>query len=245
MASILKEAKRGLRRRSGAFLHNAIHSSPSWLKRSTAPALCYAEMLLVDYGVMRAVYANRHRIASDVWRSAQPAPHHIRWAAGRGVRTVINLRGDQSFGTRWLEEQACKRHGLKLVDLTLRSRAAPDRDELRAARDCLSSVAFPILIHCKSGADRAGLMSVLVQHLRHGVPIDEARKQLSLRFGHIRQADTGVLDYVFDRYLEDNGKSPIAFWDWVETVYDADEINQSFHASGWANRIVNGVLRRE
>lgn len=245
MASIIKEAKRGLRRRSGAFLHHAIHSSPSWLKRSAAPALCYAEMLLVDYGVMRAVYANRHKIASDVWRSAQPAPHHIRWAAERGVKTVINLRGDQSFGTRWLEEQACKRHGLKLIDLRLRSRAAPERSELRAVRDCLQSVAFPILIHCKSGADRAGLMSVLVQHLHQGMPIADAKKQLSLRFGHFRQADTGVLDYVFERYLDDNAKSPVEFWDWIETRYDADEINRSFRAKGWANRLVNGILRRE
>ena len=194
MAGILKEAKRGLRRRSGAFLHDAIHSSPSWLKRSVAPALCYAEMLLVDYGITRTIFANRHQIARDIWRSAQPAPHHLRWAATRGIKTVVNLRGsrDQSFGTRWLEEQACKRHGLKLVDLPLRSRAAPDREEFHAVRNALSAVTFPILVHCKSGADRAGLMSVLALHVHHGVPIEEARKQLSLQFGHVRHADTGL-----------------------------------------------------
>jgi len=247
MAGILKEAKRGLRRRSGAFLHDAIHSSPSWLKRSVAPALCYAEMLLVDYGITRTIFANRHQIARDIWRSAQPAPQHLRWAATRGIKTVVNLRGsrDQSFGTRWLEEQACKRHGLKLVDLPLRSRAAPDREEFHAVRNALSAVTFPILVHCKSGADRAGLMSVLALHVHHGVPIEQARKQLSLRFGHVRHADTGVLDYVFDRYLADNAASPIAFWDWIETVYDPAEINRTFRANGWANRLVNGVLRRE
>jgi protein tyrosine/serine phosphatase len=245
MASILKEAKRGLRRRSGAFLHNAIHSSPSWLQRKTAPVLCYLEMLLVDYGLTRAVFSNRHRISPDVWRSAQPAPHQIRWAADHGIKTVINLRGDQSFGTRWLEEQACKKHGLALVNLKLRSRAAPEREEFQAVREALKNVTYPILVHCKSGADRAGLMSVLVLHVRDGVPISEAKKQLSLRYGHIRQADTGVLDYVFDRYLADNTTSPIAFWDWIETRYDPAEINATFKAKGWANRIVNGVLRRE
>lgn len=245
MAGILKEAKRGLRRRSGAFLHNAIHSSPSWLQRKAAPALCYAEMLLVDYGLTRAVFSNRHKISDEAWRSAQPAPHQIRWAASHGVKTVINLRGDQSFGTRWLEERACRRHGLTLVNLKLRSRAAPEREEFRAVRDTLDQVAYPILVHCKSGSDRAGLMSVLVLHLREGVPIEEAKKQLSLRYGHIRQADTGVLDYVFERYLADNALSPIAFWDWIETKYDAAEINQAFHAKGWANRLVNGILKRE
>lgn len=245
MASILKEARRGLRRKSGAFLHNAIHNSPPWLRRRVAPALCYAEMLLVDYGITRTVFTNRHKIAADVWRSAQPAPHHIHWAAKHGVKTVINLRGDQSFGTRWLEERACAHHGVKLVDLTLRSRSAPEREEFRVARQTIEKAVFPILLHCKSGADRAGLMSALVLHHRHGVPIAEAKKQLALRYGHVRQADTGVLDYVFDRYLADNAKSPIGFWDWVDTVYNPAEINRTFRAKGWANRLVNGVLHRE
>ena len=245
MASNLKEAKRGLRRKSGAFLHSAIHSSPSWLQARAAPALCYVEMLLVDYGVARTVFRNRHKVASDVWRSAQPAPHHIGWAARHGVKTVINLRGDQSFGTRWLEERACAHHGVKLVDLKLRSRSAPEREELRAARQVIESAAFPVLLHCKSGADRAGLMSALVLNLRHGMTIADAKNQLALRYGHFRQADTGVLDYFFDRYLADNARSPIAFWDWVETVYDPAETTNTFRAKGWANRIVNGVLHRE
>lgn len=245
MASFIKEAKRGLRRRSGALLHSAIHHSPGWLSRSIAPALCYVEMLFVDYGIVRAVYNNRHRLSHDAWRSAQPAPHQIGWLSRRGVKTIVNLRGDQTFGTRWLQERACARHGLKLVNMTLRSRSAPTREELRAARALLTTVEYPILVHCKSGADRAGLMSVLVRHVHDGVPIEEARRQLALKYGHFRSADTGVLDAVFDRYVADNKRQPIEFWDWVETVYDPDALNKTFKANGWANRLVNGVLKRE
>ncbi len=245
MASLIKQAKRGLRRKSGALLHHAIHSSPPWLRANLAPALCYAEMLFVDYGVVRVLYNNRHQISPDAWRSAQPAPHHISWIAGRGIKTVINLRGDQSFGTRWLEERACRRHGVALVDLKLRSRVAPTRDDLKAMRALLMDVTYPIIVHCKSGADRAGLMSVMVRFVHDGVPIREAMTELSLRFGHFRNADTGVLDAVFERYLADNDSEPIDFWDWVERDYDADEINRTFKASRWANRLVNGILRRE
>ena len=88
-------------------------------------------------------------------------------------------------------------------------------------------------------------MSVLYAFLREGVPLEEARKQLSFRFGHIRQADTGIFDHFFDRYLEDNRRNPMPFFEWVETVYDPEELKRSFHASGWANRLVNSVLRRE
>jgi hypothetical protein len=88
-------------------------------------------------------------------------------------------------------------------------------------------------------------MSVIYAHVRKGIPISEARQQLSLKYGHIKQADTGVLDAVFERYLADNAESPIAFWDWVDTRYDPDEVNRTFKANSVANRLVNGILRRE
>ncbi len=245
MANLYKRTKSGLRTRSAEFLHSAVHNSPPWLRSSIGPWLCYAEMLILDHGIVRILYNNRHRLSDNAWRSAQPAPHHIRYAAARGVKTVVNLRGDQSFGTHWLEDLACKRNGVKLVNLRLRSRAAPSREELRAVKALFESIEYPVLIHCKSGADRAGLMSVLYRFIHEGVPLDEAKKQLSLKYGHVRQADTGVLDYFFECYQADNAKVPIAFWDWVETRYQPDKVNGSFHAKGWANRLVNGVLDRE
>lgn len=245
MASLLKRAKRGLRRKAGDFLHGAIHHAPHSLRRRLSPALCYFEMLILDYGIVRVLYNNRHKVSAEAWRSAQPAPHHIASAARLGIKTVVNLRGDQSFGTTWLEERACNQHGLTLVNFKLRSRAAPTREELHAVRALLERIAYPVLIHCKSGADRAGLMSVLYRHIREGVAISQARHQLSLKYGHVRQADTGVLDYFFERYLEDAARSPIDFWEWVDTRYDADEVNRSFRANSLANRFVNGILKRE
>ncbi len=247
MASLLKQAKRGLRRKSGAWLHDAVHASPgaSWLQTRFAPVLCYAEMLFIDYGIARVVYNNRHLVSENVWRSAQPAPHQVGWLARRGIKTIVNLRGEQTFGTRWLEQRACARHGITLIDLALKSRAPPSRANLLAIKDLLGRVEYPILVHCKSGADRAGLMSVIVQHVRDGTPIAEAKGQLSLRYGHVRSADTGVLDAVFERFLEDQAKTGIKFWDWVETVYDPEEISKSFKARSWANRLVNGFLHRE
>lgn len=245
MTSLIKQAKRGLRRRSGEALHSALHASPSWLRSRFAPALCYVEMLLFDYGIARIFYNNRHRISKDAWRSAQPAPHHIGWMARRGIRTVVNLRGEQTYGTRWLEQRACDRHGITLVNLKLKSRSAPSRAEFRAIRKLLGEVEYPILVHCKSGADRAGVMSLIIRHVRDGVAIKQAKDQLSLRYGHIRKADTGVLDAVFDRYLEDTARTGIEFWEWIEKVYDPADIEHSFRARGWANRLVNGILNRE
>jgi hypothetical protein len=87
-------------------------------------------------------------------------------------------------------------------------------------------------------------MSALYR-ISKGVPLAEAKNELSLRFGHFRQADTGILDHFFDSYLEYNRRQPTPFFEWVENVYDPDELKRSFHAKGWANRLVNDILRRE
>ncbi len=245
MADIVKRAKRAVRHVTGRLRQRLVNQSPDWLRRSFGPPATYFDMLFLDHGVFRLVYNNRHKLSENAWRSAQPAPHHIRRLAKDGIRTIVNLRGERVCGSYWLERKACERHGIKLVNFIMRSRAAPTREELKAARDLFESVEYPMLMHCKSGADRAGLMSVLYQFLKEGVPLEKAKEELSFRYGHIRQADTGVLDYFFDRYLADNARRSISFWDWVDTVYDPDELKRSFVSKGWANRLVDTVLRRE
>lgn len=245
MAKFGKQTRRAWKRVTMSWRYALMDNSPEWARRTFGPTLNYLDMLFIDHGVFRLLYLNRHRLGPQAWRSAQPAPHDIHALARLGVRTIVNLRGERACGSYWLEQQACRRAGVELVNFQIRSRAAPSRKELLEARALLERIAYPMLMHCKSGADRAGLMSVLYRHVREGAPIAEAKKELALKFGHIRQADTGVLDYFFERYLEDNAKRPMPFFEWVETVYDADEVKRSFHAQGWANGLVNSVLRRE
>jgi protein tyrosine/serine phosphatase len=202
-------------------------------------------MLLVDHGIFRMVYANAHRVSDKAWRSAQPAPYHIRRFAEAGIRTVVNLRGERQCGSYWLEQEACARHGLKLVNFQIRSRAAPTREELMGAKRLFDEIEYPMLMHCKSGADRVGLMSVLYRHLHEGVPLAEAKGELSLRYGHFRQADTGILDCFVEAYLKDTAARPMEFFEWVDTVYDPVELKRSFRSKGWANRLVDSVLRHE
>jgi protein tyrosine/serine phosphatase len=219
--------------------------TPEPIRRRVAPVVHYAEMLLLDHLVFRLFFTNRHKVADGVWRAAQPLPHQIAAIARMGIRTVVNLRGASDLATYAYEREACRRAGVKLVDFSVKSRRAPSVAELRGARDLFGSVEYPILMHCKSGADRAGLMSVLYRHVHEGVPMDVAIRHLSLRYGHVAQANTGIIDYFFARYIADNARQPIAFFHWVETVYDRDELQRSFKSSGWANRVVDGLLRRE
>jgi protein tyrosine/serine phosphatase len=245
MQKIAKEQRRAIRRRVRGWRLAIVEGSPAWLRRSIGPAVLYADMLLVDHGIFRLFYLNRHKLGEQAWRSAQPAPHQIGQIARLGVRTVVNLRGPRVCGSYWLEQRACARHGVKLVDYQIRSRAAPSKEELLGARELLETIDYPVLLHCKSGADRAGLMSTLYMIVHEKRSVAEAKEQLAFRFGHIRQSDTGILDYFFERYLSDTRTSPMPFFDWVETVYDPEDLLRSYRAKGWANLIANRILRRE
>jgi protein tyrosine phosphatase (PTP) superfamily phosphohydrolase (DUF442 family) len=246
MFKIAKGPRRAWKRTTQAWRKAVRERSPPWAKRLFGPTATYLDMLFIDHGLFRLVYLNRYKIDGKAWRSAQPAPHQLRRLARDGVRTVVNLRGSHPSSTYVLEEAACREAGLTLVDFQVRSRAAPTREEVLAARELFRNVEYPIVMHCKSGADRAGLMSVLYAHTVQGLSIEAAlRRHLSLRFGHIRQADTGILDHFFETYLQYDAEHRIAFYDWVERVYDPEAVHRTFHSNSIANRIVDSVLRRE
>ena len=245
MAKLAKPLKTWIRRHTNAGRRVLYERSPRWLARALGPTVTYLDLLVMDHGVFRLAYLNRHKLGEHAWRSAQPAPHDLAWFKRAGVRTIVNLRGKRLCGSYWLEEAACRRLGLTLVDFVVRSRAAPSLMELRGAKELFERLDYPVLMHCKSGSDRAGLMSVLYMHFVEGQPIEEAVGQLSWRYGHIKQADTGVIDHFFQSYIEANREQPIDFWTWVETVYRPSAVERSFKANQFATRIVGTVLRRE
>lgn len=240
---------RAQRRQIGRWLRDGlttrVDAAPETLRKPLKTVVDYLDLLFVDHGIFRLVYSNRHRLSLTAWRMAQPTPGQLRSLWRSGIRTVVNLRGERDCGAFRLETKACEETGLKLVNVTLRSRGAPERETVFKVKELLDQIEYPILAHCKSGADRAGLFSVLYLHLREGVPIEVAKEQLHWRYGHFRQADTGILDAFFDSYIAHNLRAPMPFLQWVESVYDPDELKRNFRASSWGNILVNGILRRE
>lgn len=219
-----------------------------WDRPITDPvfrARAWASMLLTDHGVFRLIYPNRARVTAELWRSGQPSPGQLRWFAGRGGRTVVNLRGGREHGSWPLEQDACRRLGLTLVDLVLRSREAPDRETLLSLPAFLDGLEYPILVHCKSGADRAGLFAALFLLVRGGAGVAEARRHLSPRYGHFRFAKTGILDAFLDAFEREGEARGIAFLDWVARIYDPAAVTGSFRTRFWSSLVADRLIRRE
>ena len=142
---------------------------------------------------------------------------------------MINLRGRPYESYHAIEAAACRRLGLKMVDFIVDSRDAPSRQRVVGAKRLFETVEYPALMHCKSGADRAGMMSVLYMHFRKGRTIREALDQLHLRYLHVKQGMTGVLDYVFERYLSEGEPAGLSFLEWVQSpMYDPAGLKSQF-----------------
>ena len=206
----------------------------------------YLAYLWNDHAYLRLGFKNDHWISPELVRTNQPWPHQLAEWKKKGIKTVINLRGGFDGSFYALEKDACQRLGLNLVDFTITSREVPIRERVRGAKELFETLEYPALIHCKSGADRAGIMSVLYAHYRLGLPIREAMKELSPRYLHIKAGNTGVLDYVFEQYLERGEPKGLSFTDWVESDdYDPVAMKKTFRAGMLGKLLTDKLLRRE
>lgn len=205
-----------------------------------------------DHGFLRAMYRNFFELSSKdrtqkAYRSNHPSPFFLRHLKSKySINTVISLRRADTTGQYRLEKDACDTLDIELINHPMSSRSFPNVEQVLEAKRILETAQYPILIHCKSGADRAGMMSVFYMHFVEGLPIKEAIKQLHMKYGHFRYADTGKLDVFFDTFLAFEKQNPeISFLDWLQNHYDKQALNEEFKAKGWANIVVNRILKRE
>jgi len=211
-----------------------------------ARLLDHLSVWLVDHGFLRAFYSNRYRIAGNLYRSGQLSPRQVRYLSrDLGLRALINLRGYKRQGaTLRLEAEASHKRRLPFFVIRSWSRGLLTREELLDIIAFIKTLELPALVHCKSGADRAGHFAVLYRHIRLGEPIERAMQELHWRYGHVAVAQTGILDHFFNTYLRE--RRPMqGFEDWVRHDYDMAAIYESFRPVGWVTWVVDHLLRRE
>lgn len=203
------------------------------------------DLLWSDHGFLRVRFRNRWQISPEMARANQPLPRHLEDEKARGTRTVLNLRGESDTGYYALEREACDRLGLELVDFRFRSRDVPSPEDVLDWKALLDRIEYPAMMHCKSGADRAGIAATLYMIFRQGQSVEQAMRQLSLRYLHVKAGKTGVLDFYFAEYLRARAETGIGFEDWVRAGYDPKEIRARFNTSAAGRFLVDRVLRRE
>jgi protein tyrosine/serine phosphatase len=200
---------------------------------------------LRDHAIFRLAWDNWAEVMPGrLYRSNHPTPARLARAAQRyGLRTVINLRGEKPNGSTELSEATARDLGLDHIFMPFESRGAPQRDRILRFHEIYCTMRTPALMHCKSGADRAGLASGLAI-LFEGGSAAAASRELSWRYLHFSRSGTGILDAFFRRYASDaEGRKP--FLDWVREDYDEADLRRRFHADRFSTFINDRVLARE
>jgi protein tyrosine phosphatase (PTP) superfamily phosphohydrolase (DUF442 family) len=181
----------------------------------------------VDHGFLRAVWTNLAEIAPGVYRANQPSPRQLAAYSKMGIRSILNLRGAQPQSFYLLEEEACAALGLALHNARIKAQAIPAAAFLELL-DTFEQVERPVLMHCKSGADRTGIAAALWLLHMEGAGVEQAMRQLSLRHIHLRWTRKGVLGAILRHYAEDTREQPMPIRDWFKTRYDPDAIEAAF-----------------
>jgi protein tyrosine/serine phosphatase len=215
------------------------------LNKPRGRVLAWVDSLFVDHAILRLGIGNFGTvIRGKLYRGNHPTPMRIRRLSRRyGLTTVINLRGATGTGSYHLSRDAALKLGLTYHDLSLESRGAPHRDRILRLHDIYRAMPGPALLHCKSGADRAGLAAGLCL-LFEGASAGDALRQLSWRYGHIKQARTGILDAFFLRYQQE-GEGRKTFFEWLDQDYDEAALRREFRANGLASFVNDWVLVHE
>ena len=182
------------------------HRVEKWILR----ALLALAVIWSGYYIYEVVLGpNFHEVVpGQVYRSAQPDASHLReWRREHGIKTVVNLRGeDYPDEHRIVERRTAKEHGMQVVDVRLSAMHLPSTHWMIRLADVLETAPRPLLIHCRSGADRTGLASAMAAMAIGGQDYDTAIDQMAPRYGHIDgnpEHIRGVL-YLYEDYCKRN-----------------------------------------
>lgn len=95
---------------------------------------------------------NLFRVSDGLFRGAQPSKDGgYASLAEMGIKTVVNLRGGHD------EKDLCRRHGLDYVYIPMRAWSFDEEDVIRFLQVASRAENQPVFVHCRRGADRAGM----------------------------------------------------------------------------------------
>ena len=183
---------------------------------------------LMDHAFLRVWWKNLDQVGPGVWRSNQPAPADLERMAAQGLKTVLNLRGRTGLSAWLFEKETCDRLGLKLIDLQMSAKQPPEREKLLELMTVFDIAEMPMLMHCKSGADRTGLASAIWLMEKQGQTAAEAGRQLSFRYLHMKREKAGVQDQILRNFAAEGEARGLSFRDWVATTYDPARVRADF-----------------
>ena len=184
------------------------------MNRNTGRYRRWLILLLVGPGIALVSYVgyvqeqgNFHTVAEErVYRSRQLSQEElIHYIQTYQIKSILNLRG-MNTGSDWYENElrVSRELGVTHHDYGISANRDVSDKDLNAVLGIIRDVPKPLLIHCKSGADRTSLIAALYLYDFEGRSPDDASVQLSILHGHFPffGNSTAAMDRTFWRYVQ-------------------------------------------
>ncbi len=204
----------------------------AWIRTRACRWVSIAAILAMVAFVFRGPLFRGNFSAVDpgrVYRSAQPSAGFEASIRHFGFKSVLNLRGGNRFNAFYREEcEVAERLGVAFYDLPLSATKRPSRKELMMALAVIERGPYPLLIHCKWGSDRTGMVSALYRMVVRGEPPERAIAAFSIEYGHIPFFGPQKLHEPFHEYADwlkthNAEHNAQLFRDWLARDYDAPD----------------------
>lgn len=151
------------------------------------------------------VLPNFHQVNEHLYRGAQPLSGGMRLLAARGIKTIINLRGEDE-GTR-AEEQDARAAGLRYFNVPMRDLSRPKDEQVERVLAIINdSRNWPVLVHCNHGKDRTGTI-IACYRISHDGWTSEKAKAEAKHYG-MSWVQFGMKDYIKDYYDKRQAERP-------------------------------------
>lgn len=159
-----------------------------------------AVLLIIWQSSIVRLSKNFHEVdPGRFYRSAQLTPAELEEVIEKyKIKTVISLRG-AADGSYWVAEQRQVLDRLKVpfYSFSWSLDYFPKASELRGYLQALKTAEFPVLVHCRAGADRTGEATALYAIDFLKMPKEEAiKKYLSFKYWHIKAFHPTMTEFI-------------------------------------------------
>ena len=134
-----------------------------------------------------------------LYRGGQPASGGLQQLADRGIKTIVNLRGEGEGVNKEAEE--ARALGLRFFHVPFARSGRPRAADMTRVLSIIDTPEYqPVFVHCKQGADRTGTVIAIYRITHDGWTSEQAQAEARGHGMHFWEA--GMKDYIHDYYRD-------------------------------------------
>lgn len=152
---------------------------------------------LAQSEIRYAELPNFHQVNSQLYRGGQPKPGGLPRLKAWGIKTIVNLRGEDA--QTQAEGAEAREFGLSYYSISLPEFSGPKEEDVQRVLDIINAPENqPVFVHCRRGKDRTGTIIASYRITHDGWNSADAKKEAKTR--GMSWTQIGMKDFIGEFY---------------------------------------------